>query len=110
MTRFFTHKEKHHIFRFAPLLLGIAALFILAAASDHMNSGNLTQEKEIVTTALSRSITQCYALEGFYPPDLNYVCDHYGFTYNKDRFFIDYQYIGSNLPPDVTVIERQGEN
>ncbi|MCI6243286.1 MAG: hypothetical protein PUF81_02970 [Lachnospiraceae bacterium] len=110
MARFFATKEKHHILRFTPLLLGIAALFFLAFSAEQMSSGNLTQEKEIVTTALSRSITQCYALEGFYPPDLDYICDHYGFTYNKDHFFIDYQYIGSNLPPDVTVIDRQREN
>ena len=57
--------------------------------------------------ALTRSITQCYALEGTYPPDINYLTDHYGLTYDSDYYYIDYQYIGSNLRPDVTIIERK---
>ena len=36
-----------------------------------------------------------------------YLTDHYGLTYNSDYYYIDYQYIGSNLRPDVTIIERK---
>lgn len=76
-------------------------------AVGQITTENTVQEKKIVSNALSRSLTQCYALEGFYPPDLKYLCDHYGFTYNTDHFFIDYTYIGSNLRPDVTIIEKE---
>ena len=70
----------------------------------------MTIPKEARSTlerALTRSITQCYALEGTYPPDINYLTDHYGLTYDSDYYYIDYQYIGSNLRPDVTIIERK---
>lgn len=46
-------------------------------------------------------------LRGTYPPDINYLTDHYGLTYDSDYYYIDYQYIGSNLRPDVTIIERK---
>ena len=62
--------------------------------------------RDILDKALSRSITQCYAIEGTYPPDLDYLVEHYGLCYDSETFFIDYRYIGSNLRPDVTIIER----
>ena len=66
--------------------------------------------KQLLTTilekAVTRTITQCYALEGSYPPDIAYLTTHYGLTYDPDQYLIDYQYIGSNLRPDVTIIKR----
>lgn len=88
----------------------IAALLLFVCAADNISAANDSREEEIISSALERSITQCYALEGAYPPNLAYLCDHYGFTYNQDHYFIDYQYIGSNLRPDVTIIKRDPEN
>jgi hypothetical protein len=96
-----------NIFSVLLLLLAIG-LFVFGAGS--LDSSNDAHEEEIVTSALDRSIMQCYALEGFYPPNLDYLSEHYGFTYNSDHFFIDYTYIGSNLRPDVTIIKRESEN
>ncbi len=53
-----------------------------------------------------RSITHCYAVEGTYPSSLEYLKENYGLTYDETVFFVDYQTIGSNILPDVTIIER----
>ena len=110
MALFYVKKEKKHILRFLPVLFLVLAMFALIYTSDSLTDTNSAREKEILTSALDKSIAQCYALEGAYPPDLAYLSSHYGFTYNKDHFFIDYQYIGSNLRPDVTIIEREADN
>ena len=55
----------------------------------------------------SISIVNCYCVEGTYPPSLSYLTEHYGLTYDKDLFFVDYQAIGSNIFPDVTVIRKE---
>jgi hypothetical protein len=89
-----------------PLFLLIVVLIIFLLACRSVNSTNTTQEKAILGNALERSITQCYALEGAYPSSLTYLEDNYGLTYDHDRFFIDYQYIGDNLRPDTIIIER----
>ena len=60
----------------------------------------------ILEKAVNRSITQCYALEGTYPPDMEYLTAHYGLTYDEDLFFVDYQTVGANIYPDVTIIEK----
>ena len=33
--------------------------------------------------------------------------EQYGFSYDKEQFFVDYQLLGANIMPDVTVIERK---
>jgi hypothetical protein len=111
MTKYFSvQKEKKNILRFLPLLFLIAVILLFVYATGNLSDTNSAHEEEIVSAALERSITQCYALEGFYPPDLDYLSRHYGFTYNTEHFFIDYRYIGSNLRPDVTIIKRESEN
>jgi hypothetical protein len=107
---FSAKKEKKDYLGFIPLVLLIVVIILFIHATSTVTTTNDSREQEIVTSALERNITQCYALEGSYPPDLAYLEDHYGFTYNTEHFFIDYQYIGSNLRPDVTIIKRESEN
>lgn len=72
------------------------------------NVSTMTKEKqaESLRSALNRSIVHCYCVEGTYPPSLDYLIEHYGLTYDTDDFYIDYQPIGGNLKPDVTIIEK----
>ena len=54
--------------------------------------------------SIRQSAVHCYALEGFYPDSLSYLEEHYGLTYDKDKYIVSYEIIGSNLMPDVSVI------
>ena len=40
------------------------------------------------------------------PEMIQYLVDNYGLTYDEEQYFIDYQYIGSNLRPDVTILAK----
>lgn len=70
--------------------------------------GNVTidRQEESLSAALNRDIIHCYAVEGFYPPSLDYIETHYGLTYDKELFYIDYQPIGSNIMPNITIIRK----
>lgn len=72
-----------------------------------MSEKNSSQEKQTLETAINRGIVHCYSIEGNYPESLQYLKDHYGLTYNEDRFFVDYQILGSNILPDVTIIDKE---
>ncbi len=87
----------------------IAALFLFVKTMDSIGTANDAEQAAILEQALTRSITACYALEGAYPPDIDYLAEHYGLTYDKAEYFIDYQYIGANLRPDVTIIKKDGD-
>ena len=56
-----------------------------------------------------RNITYCYAVEGAYPESLDYLKENYGLTYDENLFFVDYHIDGSNIFPDITIIERGGK-
>lgn len=103
---FSVKKEKHNIAHYIPVLLLITMVFGFAIFSNLALSDNSVRNREVLEKALNRSISQCYALEGMYPPSLDYLIDNYGLTYDSEHYFIDYRFIGSNLRPDVTIIER----
>ena len=106
MLHFSAKKEKTTITTYLPILLLILALGFFVLFADSFSQTNRSYERDLLENALEQSITQCYALEGAYPVSLDYLIEHYGLTYNADHFFIDYRYIGGNLWPDVTIIER----
>lgn len=107
MYLFSVEKEKKSLTAYAPVLILVIVLAAFTLFASSMSDSNTAREKEILQKAIDRSITQCYALEGVYPDNLTYLEEEYGLTYNKEHFFIDYQYIGSNLRPDITIIERE---
>ena len=106
MARFNLKKEKKVKTTYFPIILLVLVLTFFVLFTNSFSRSNLEHEKTVLHNALERCITQCYALEGSYPFQLSYLEDHYGLTYNKEHFFIDYQYIGGNLRPDVTILER----
>ncbi len=88
-------------------LIGFIFLFIFFIRGiASVSETTVDKQKESLTTALNRSITQCYAVEGTYPPSLSYIEEHYGLTYDHDKFFVDYQVYGANMYPTVTVISK----
>ena len=101
-------KEKKNIASFLPVILLILVLIVFYFAAGSVARTNDASEKEILQNALDRGIAQCYALEGAYPSSLSYLVENYGLTYDSEHYFIDYQYIGSNLRPDTMIIERDG--
>ena len=82
----------------------IVACFLMAV--EYSGRSTIEKQQESLENAISRDIVQCYAIEGMYPPSLEYMEQHYGLTYDKDTFFVDYQPIAANLYPDYTVILR----
>lgn len=84
----------------------ILLIFFLSGIYSVSNT-SLAKRQESLETALNRSISQCYAVEGTYPPSLEYLVTHYGLTYDSDEFLVDYEYYGSNLLPEITVLRKQ---
>lgn len=107
MTRFY-HGKKEHPLR--NILCSFAVFLGLAGAVsyglDSMSEKSAAEQKKNLEKAVWSGITQCYAIEGRYPEDLQYLQKEYGLQYDANTFFIDYQVLGANMMPDVTVIER----
>ncbi|MCR5719586.1 MAG: hypothetical protein K6F84_03385 [Lachnospiraceae bacterium] len=80
------------------------SLFVKGVAN--VEKTTYEKEDEQLKAAVQRGITECYSLEGAYPKDIDYLCDHYGLTYNKDSFLVDYYYFGGNISPEYEVIRK----
>ncbi len=91
-----------------PVLAFLILFVLFIRGVSSVSESTLSKQQESLETALERSISQCYAVEGSYPPSLEYLKQHYGLLYDEDSFLIDYEYYGSNLLPEVTVLRRTG--
>ena len=91
-----------------PVLAFLLLFLLFLRGIGSVNESTLSKQQESLETALERSISQCYAVEGCYPPSLEYLEQHYGLLYDEKNFLIDYEYYGSNLLPEVTILRRTG--
>ena len=112
MARFsYTGSRRRRIPHIPAMLVYLAVwVVILAGFFFGVRSfGGYTEEKQLesLERALQRGIASCYAIEGIYPPDLTYLREHYGLSYDETLFFVDYQPVAANLYPDVTILEQR---
>ena len=87
------------------LLLPVLMLFFLSALS-RLESGRRAEGKRQLEEVLRRTAVSCYADQGFYPPDVAYMQDHYGLQFDEEAYIIRYERPVSNWMPDITVLER----
>ena len=90
---------------FMPVLLVVILLFFLGALSE-LDSGRQEQALLQMEESLRRAAAACYAAEGIYPPSLEYLEEHYGVVIDGSRYVVHYEIHGSNLMPDITVLEK----
>ncbi len=87
-----------------PLSLTVLLLIALGWAAARAESQTAAQALRLTEESIRRAAVQCYALEGFYPANINYLMEHYGIRPDTSRFIIHYQFIADNLLPDITVL------
>lgn len=92
------------------VLISVCAFFLIVflfiQGISSFSEGTKRRQKESLENALNRDIVYCYSVEGAYPQSLDYLKENYGLTYDENLFFVDYHVSGSNIFPDVTIIER----
>ena len=108
MNRFQKRKSSFRVLRKAGTAVLVAVVFVCFWMSiGSVSEETRQQQKKSLENAIWKDVVQCYAMEGHYPESLTYVEEHYGLTYDKKRFFVDYEVLGSNMIPDITVIEQE---
>lgn len=98
------------IWKIISLIFAIAFIFFIVNGISVVNTSTLNEQARSLETSIRKSVAQCYAVEGTYPPDLNYLKEHYGLYYDEKKFYVDYTAIGSNIMPDVTIICNTKDN
>ena len=93
----------------ALLTLVVLAVILLSfsTAVSNLRLGGGEEGRLRLEESIRRAAVTCYAVEGIYPPDLAYLQEHYGIQVNEDRYYVFYEVFGSNMMPDITVLERE---
>ena len=84
-------------------LILIIALYGVENASD--SSGRL--QYDVTVRAISRALADCYAIEGYYPPNMDYLYDNYNVRVDEDKYFVLYEIFAPNVSPTVKLIDRR---
>ena len=106
MKRFY-HESSNNWLKQAASVGLFAVLFLMFFLGISQVSEETSEKQtETLRLAISRGIAHCYATEGQYPERLDYLLDNYGIDYDSEKYFVDYQVLGQNIFPDVTIIEK----
>ena len=83
-----------------------AVLILFLTGLSNLDRDRSEEGRQQLEEALRRGAVACYAAEGIYPPDLEYLTEHYGVQVDEERYAVFYEVFASNLMPDITVLER----
>lgn len=97
--------------KFPRTLVLSAAVFLLITAVLWswllgIRRDSLRRQREALEQALNKNLLLCYSLEGRYPRTLEELLEKYPLTYDREQFTLDYRLQGSNILPDITILER----
>ena len=107
MKRFYHDSINHWNKLLASILLFLGCFWLLFTGISRVSNKSSEKQTEILTRAITRSIVHCYASEGHYPEDLDYLKSHYGISYDNEKYFVDYQVLAENIFPDVSIIRLE---
>ena len=88
------------------VFLLLALLFVLSLTSTAQSSA--ARESEVLDSALRRAIVTCYAVEGRYPPSLDYIAENYGVLVDETRYSVYYDAFAANIMPTLRVTRIGG--
>lgn len=84
----------------------VASLLGYSSAVDSLDSGKDAENLRQLENALRKGCAECYAVEGAYPPNLEYLEEHYGIQVDETKYTVYYSMFAQNLMPDITVLEN----
>lgn len=102
-------KEKNSselFLRIIESFIAVSLIVVLTISLVRMSSESSREGRDQLESIIVKSVMACYADEGVYPADLQYLEDHYGLQINRDKYIVRYESFAENLMPDITVLEK----
>ena len=92
------------------LFVVVFGLFLSGISSAEKSSAS--EGKKVLEQNIHKAVVSCYALEGAYPENLEYLKENYGLIIDETKYDVLYIAFASNIMPDISVneIEESEEN
>ena len=94
---------RRDVVKLAMIAAVLALCVLLAGRIGRMHD---QEEASLVRDAIKDALMTCYAVEGAYPEDMDYLRKEYHLVYDDERFLVTYDAFASNRFPDLYVVER----
>lgn len=90
--------------------LGFLAVLLVCVNGILFFAGRAGREgAETLRDGIRRASVQCYAIEGRYPPSIEYLEENYGIQIDRKRYNVFYSGFASNIMPEITVNPAEPE-
>ena len=66
----------------------VVGMFLMGMDSFLARAGG--GSPRLLRDGITRACVQCYAIEGRYPPSVQYLQEHYGVQIDEDRYYVFY--------------------
>lgn len=100
-------KKRRAVGPIIAVLLTMAALVLAVLFAGRTSVRSEEQARTALEQSIRRAMISCYAIEGSFPQSWEYLRDHYGVAVDS-RFVVEYEALGGNIMPQVTVLARGG--
>lgn len=90
------------------LVVSISFIFIIVGAISRYEVQHDLIETDRIEETVKKYAIQCYATEGAYPPNLEYLVVHYGLILNEDKYRYEYEAVAENIKPIIKVSVKIG--
>ncbi|HOG01361.1 MAG TPA: hypothetical protein PK438_06780 [Clostridia bacterium] len=84
----------------------LACLTLMLRGIERTRLGVEQKELALVERAVNRAVVSCYAMEGFYPPGIDYLIENYGLEVDQSKYYIHHEAFASNVYPTIWVARR----
>ncbi len=100
-----SEKIKKIFFSTTTLSLVLVGAIVFAANIGVRNISKdvIEQQQDLLLNAVTRSAVQCYAIEGVYPSNVDYLKENYHLVYDEEQYVVHYEFLGGNLLPQMSV-------
>jgi|LGOV01.1.fsa_nt_gb hypothetical protein len=84
-------------------IVSICIIVIIFSGIDSYDNKFDTVETSRIQTVVEKYAIQCYATEGAYPPNVEYLEEHYGLILNEEKYIYEYEPIAENIKPIIHI-------
>ncbi len=72
---------------------------------ENVENSSEAESKRVLEESVHKAIVSCYAIEGRYPENVDYLKQNYGLIYDEEKYAIGYNIFADNIMPDVFIID-----
>ena len=103
--------EKNSMWKGALLTVLVFGLMIgvLMYGASTVNNASESEKMAELEDSVRRAAILCYAVEGRYPDSAQELRQHYGLSYDENKYIVQLDSFASNLLPDIRILTIGGE-